>query len=159
MVDQLIKSFLVFNLILIMSCSKSKPHNKEKSIVVDSLITLTIKNIKIKVELANTPEKRALGLMYRKQLDWNSGMLFVFEQEGIYPFWMKFTQIPLSIAFISRDNVIIDILEMVPNQEEIRYSPSEAFIAALEMNKGWFMENGIKIGDTIYGIPCSPKKN
>ncbi|MEO0077233.1 MAG: DUF192 domain-containing protein, partial [candidate division WOR-3 bacterium] len=97
-----------------MSCSKPKQHNEGKPMVADSLITLTIKNIKIKVELANTPEKRALGLMHRKQLDWNSGMLFIFEQEGIYPFWMKFTQIPLSIAFISRDNVILDILEMVP---------------------------------------------
>lgn len=153
MVNALIKLFSVINFVLIMSCSKPKPLNERKPMVTDSLITLTIKNIKIKVELADTPEKRALGLMHRKQLDWNSGMLFIFEQEGIYPFWMKFTQIPLSIAFISRDNIILDILEMVPNQAEIRYSPSEAFIAALEMNKGWFMENGIKIGDTIYGIP------
>ena len=86
-------------------------------------------------------------------MDWVSGMLFIFEREGIYPFWMKFTQIPLSIAYLDRDNVIIDILEMVPNQEVIRYSPSVPFIAALEMNQGWFMKHSINIGDTIYGIP------
>lgn len=116
-------------------------------------ITLRIKNKEIQVELADTPEKRALGLMFRQNLEENSGMLFVFEREGIYPFWMKNTRIPLSIAFIDKNNVIIDILEMVPNQEVIRYSPSIPFIAALEMNRGWFLRNGINIGDTVYGIP------
>ncbi|MCX8015640.1 MAG: DUF192 domain-containing protein [candidate division WOR-3 bacterium] len=156
-----IKLLFVFVVIFIMTtCSKPKSANvREKLIATDSLIELKIRSIKINVEVANTPEKRALGLMYRTQLDWNKGMLFIFEREGIYPFWMKSTQIPLSIAFVNRNNVIIDILEMVPNQEEIRYSPSEPFVYALEMNKGWFMENGIKIGDTIYGIPKSKEKN
>ncbi len=116
-------------------------------------ITLKIKDKEIEVELANTPEKRALGLMFRQSLEENSGMLFVFDKEGIYPFWMKNTGIPLSIAYIDKKSVIIDILEMIPNQEVIRYSPSMPFIAALEMNQGWFLRNGINIGDTVYGIP------
>lgn len=114
---------------------------------------LIIKDKKIQVEVADTEEKRALGLMFRQNLEENSGMLFIFEKKGIYPFWMKNTGIPLSIAFIDENDVIIDILEMVPNQEVITYSPTEPFLMALEMNHGWFAENSINIGDTIYGIP------
>ncbi len=145
----------IFILIFSLStCSKSKPAKPTgKTNELNGRIILTIKDQKIKVEVADTPEERALGLMFRQELDENTGMLFIFEQEGIYPFWMKFTQIPLSIAYIDNDNIIIDIIEMVPNQEEIRYSPSVPFIYALEMNQGWFAKNDINIGDTIYGIP------
>jgi uncharacterized membrane protein (UPF0127 family) len=114
---------------------------------------IKIKDKKIQVEVADTDEKRALGLMFRQNLEENSGMLFIFEKKGIYPFWMKNTGIPLSIAFIDENDVIIDILEMVPNQEVITYSPTEPFLVALEMNHGWFAENSINKGDTIYGIP------
>ena len=146
---------IFFILILVLTgCSKPKSSKGiEKSNKPENTVELLIKGNKIKVEVANSPEQRALGLMFRKDMDWDSGMLFIFEREGIYPFWMKFTQIPLSIAYLDRDNVIIGILEMVPNQEVIRYSPSEPFLKALEMNQGWFMKHSINIGDTIYGIP------
>lgn len=145
---------VITSFLLLSACSKAKsPKKQMKSNESENKIEIVIKGNKIKVEVANSPEQRALGLMFRKDMDWDSGMLFIFEREGIYPFWMKFTQIPLSIAYLDRDNVIIDILEMVPNQEVIRYSPSVPFIAALEMNQGWFMKHSINIGDTIYGIP------
>lgn len=135
-------------------CSKVKtPKTELETKKTENKIELIIKDKKVEVELAKTPEQRALGLMFRKQMDWNSGMLFIFEEKGIYPFWMKNTGLPLSIAFIDKNDVVIDILEMVPNQEVIRYSPSMPFIAALEMNQGWFVENQVNIGDTIYGIP------
>lgn len=147
--------FVLFVIICqLFSCAKTKPAKpEEKTKDTDKKVELVIKDKKIKVEIAKTPEERALGLMFRQELEENSGMLFVFEQEGIYPFWMKFTQIPLSIAYIDNGYVIIDIIEMVPNQEEIRYSPSIPFKYALEMNQGWFARNGINIGDTVYGIP------
>jgi uncharacterized membrane protein (UPF0127 family) len=139
---------------LLISCSKIKsPKTQVASKESDNKIELVINGNKIRVELAKTLEERALGLMFRKLMDWDSGMLFIFEEEGFYPFWMKFTHLPLSIAYINRDDIIIDIIEMVPNQEEIRYSPSVPYIVALEMNQGWFIEHSVNIGDTIYGIP------
>jgi uncharacterized membrane protein (UPF0127 family) len=139
---------------LVILCSKVKTQRTElSSKKSDNTIILNIKDKKIEVEVAKTEEERALGLMYRKSLNWNSGMLFLFEQETNTPFWMKNTYIPLSIAFIDKNNVIIDILEMTPNQEAILYAPSRSYLKALEMNRGWFLENGIKVGDTIYGIP------
>jgi uncharacterized membrane protein (UPF0127 family) len=137
----------------LIACSKLKPSKTTDKKNTDNRIELIIKDQKIRVEVAKTPEERALGLMFRQELGENTGMLFIFEQAGIYPFWMKFTNIPLSIAYIDQNDVIIDIIEMVPNQEEIRYSPTVPFICALEMNQGWFTEHSINIGDEILGIP------
>ena len=147
--------FAVTITVLLLLYFKAKSPNTEQEIVKKSekKTELTIKDKKIAVEIADTEEKRALGLMFRQNLEENSGMLFIFEKKGMYPFWMKNTGIPLSIAFIDENDVIIDVLEMVPNQEVITYSPTEPFLVALEMNHGWFPENSIKIGDTIYGIP------
>lgn len=136
------------------SCASSNNSSQDKvKTQTQQLIELRVKNKKIKVELAKTPEERAKGLMERNFLAEDSGMLFIFEEAGIYPFWMKNTKIPLSIAFINEDKVIIEIMEMVPNQDIIHYAPTQMFRYALEMNQGWFLKNGINIGDTIWGIP------
>lgn len=93
------------------------------------------------------------GLMYRSMLAPDQGMLFVFEQEGIYPFYMKDTKIPLSIAFINHNGIIIDIQQMTPFDEQTEHYPDKPFLFALETNQGWFFERGIKIGDTVFGLP------
>ncbi len=80
-------------------------------------------------------------------------MLFVFETEGSHPFWMKNTLIPLSIAFITRDSLITDILEMAPLDTATPYVSSTPARYALEMNSGWFQSHGIKPGDTVRGLP------
>lgn len=146
--------FILLLLSFMLFCSKAKPPKTETvPPKLENKIILTIKDKKIEVEVARTEEERALGLMYRKNLDWNKGMIFIFNEETDTPFWMKNTYLPLNIAFINKNNVIIDILEMIPNQETILYAPTQKYQKALEMNRGWFFENGIRIGDTIYGIP------
>ena len=90
--------------------------------------------------------------MFRTSLAPDSGMLFIFEKEAFRYFWMKNTHIPLSIAYISRNSVIIDILEMAP-EDTTRYPSSGPAIYVLEMNAGWFQTAGIKPGDTVFGIP------
>jgi len=150
----LVLSAIVIAAVLLLYFKAKSPKSEQEILKKSEKKTeLTIKDKKISVEVADTEEKRALGLMFRQNLEENSGMLFIFEKKGIYPFWMKNTGIPLSIAYIDENNVIIDILEMVPNQEVITYSPTEPFLVALEMNHGWFAENSINKGDTIYGIP------
>lgn len=133
-------------------CASSNKSSQDKVKTQTQLIELRVKNKKIKVELAKNPEERAKGLMERNFLAEDNGMLFIFEEAGIYPFWMKNTKIPLSIAFINEDKVIIEIMEMVPNQDVIHYAPTQMFRYALEMNQGWFLKNGISVGDTIWGI-------
>src|SRR3989344_7461514 len=72
----------------------------------------------VNVEVSDSPEERARGLMYRESLGENEGMLFIFEDEEIYPFWMKNTLILLDIIWISSDLIIVDIKKVVPCAEE-----------------------------------------
>jgi len=107
-----------------------------------------VKGYKLIAEVAETPQEREMGLMYRKYMPDSVGMLFVFEREGYYPFWMKNTYIPLSIAFISSDSVIVDIQKMYPMDLRSIW-PLKPFQFALEVNQGWFEKRGIKPGDTV----------
>jgi hypothetical protein len=111
-------------------------------------IPLYIKSKEIRVEVAKTPEERGKGLMGRKHLGKDEGMLFIFETEDYHGFWMKDTLIPLSIAFIDREGCIVKITDMKPLMLE-SHSPPKPILYSLEMNKGWFSENGIKAGDIV----------
>ncbi len=107
-----------------------------------------IKGVKIKMEIAATPAEREMGLMFRDSLPENQGMLFVFDREEPLSFWMKNTKIPLSIAFLDRDFVIVDIQKMEPLSETTHISARPAMYA-LEVNQGFFEKHGIGIGDTL----------
>ena len=111
-------------------------------------IPLYIKGKEIWVEVAKTPEERAQGLMGRKHLNKDEGMVFIFETEDTHGFWMKNTLLPLSIAFIDRSGQIVTITDMKPLTLE-SHAPSKPILYALEMKKGWFSANGIKVGDRV----------
>jgi uncharacterized membrane protein (UPF0127 family) len=111
-------------------------------------IPIYIKSKEIWVEVAKTPEERTHGLMGRKHLGKDEGMLFVFEREDYHGFWMKDTQIPLSIAFIDKEGRIVRITDMNPLTLET-HTPPQPILYALEMKKGWFSASGIKVGDII----------
>jgi uncharacterized membrane protein (UPF0127 family) len=111
-------------------------------------VPLYIKNKEIWVEVAKTPEERAMGLMGRTHLGKDEGMLFIFETEGYHSFWMKNTLIPLAIAFIDKEYKIVKISEMKPLTLG-SHTPSQPILYALEMEKGWFSSNGVKLGDVV----------
>jgi uncharacterized protein len=108
------------------------------------------------VEVANQEATRETGLMFRHEMDWDNGMLFVFDDSAQRYFWMKNTLIPLSIAFIDDKGTILNILEMPPQTEQTfpSYGPAKF---ALEMNAGWFTKNGLKAGDVVEGVLTAPK--
>lgn len=104
--------------------------------------------ISVLAEIAVNPEDRNHGFMERKNIPQGTGMLFVFENDQILNFWMKNTPTPLSIAYISKDGKIKDILDMQPfsladvsSSSYVRY--------ALEVPQGWFKKNGIAVGDVV----------
>ena len=111
--------------------------------------TMNIKGHILNVELAAIPSARHCGLSYRERLPQNQGMLFVYPDAGPRTFWMKDTQIPLSIAFLDDSGKIINIYNMVPNQTDEHYTSSRPAKYALEVNQGWFQAHGIEIGDTL----------
>jgi uncharacterized membrane protein (UPF0127 family) len=115
-------------------------------------ITLGIGTHVIRAEVAATPAARRLGLMHRKALCANCGMLFVYETPARDGFWMKNTLLPLSIAFIDADGRIINIAEMQPATLELHYPQGDAQYV-LEMGGGWFRARGIRPGDRVQGLP------
>jgi len=117
----------------------------------DALVDLTINGKRVRVEIADTPDSRSLGLMHRNELGRDSGMLFVFSSPNRQSFWMKDTHVPLSIAYIDEIGKILNIENMVPKALSQVLSTGPASFA-LEMNRGWFDHNGIRSGDYIYGL-------
>jgi len=111
-------------------------------------IPLYVKDKTIHVEVARTEEEQARGLMGRRSLGKDEGMLFVYERDVYHGFWMKNTLIPLSIAFIDKSGRILAILDMEPLTLDI-HMPPRAFRYALEMNKGWFETHRIQVGDFV----------
>ena len=106
------------------------------------------KKVEVRVEVADDPFEQARGLMHRTALGKNRGMLFVFPGEEERSFWMRDTLIPLSIAYIDSRGRITDILDMKPlDDKPPHYVSSEPVQYALEVNQGFFEEQGVKVGD------------
>jgi uncharacterized protein len=106
---------------------------------------------KIIVEIADSPEERSQGLMFREDLCANCGMFFIFEQEGMHGFWMKNTLIPLDIMFINGELIIVDIISADPCIAEDcdTYVPRAQALYVLELNKGHAEEHNFDIGDQV----------
>jgi hypothetical protein len=116
------------------------------------VITLQIGHETIQTEVASTPASQQLGLMFRKSMPNDAGMLFVFDQKAGHCFWMRNTELPLAIAFIDDDGKIVNIDEMKPQTDD-NHCPSRAVRYALEMNTGWFSQHQIAAGQVVAGLP------
>lgn len=104
--------------------------------------------VEVRVEIADSPDEQAKGLMNRERLGEDRGMLFVFPDEQIRSFWMKNTLIPLSIAYIDSEGRIIDLQEMKARDDQLpHYVSAEPARYALEVNQGFFEERGVEVGD------------
>jgi uncharacterized membrane protein (UPF0127 family) len=106
----------------------------------------------IQAEFAKSPDERSTGLMFRRSMGTNDGMLFVFEQAGQQCFWMKNTLLPLSAAFIADDGTVLNIEDMKPQTLDSHCSTKPVRFV-LEMNQGWFAKRGIKPGSRLQGAP------
>jgi uncharacterized protein len=106
----------------------------------------------IRAQVAQSPEQRQVGLMFRREMPANEGMLFVFEAPSPQCFWMRNTLLPLSIAFLADDGTVVNVEEMQPQTDDSHCS-AKPVRYALEMNKGWFDRRGIKPGTRITGGP------
>ena len=107
------------------------------------------KKIIFNVEIAKTIEERRSGLMYRKKLLNNEGMLFIFPREKIIQLWMKNTYIPLDVIFISENKVIVDIKKNMEKLSETIVKSKVKSRYALEFNAGLINKLDIEIGDKV----------
>ena len=130
--------------------------------------TIKVGNKTLKVKLAITPAQQRQGLMNVQgmgptKLPKDEGMLFIYRREEILSFWMKNTSLPLSIAFIDKNNIITEIRDMEPmGMDRVRSAKPAQY--ALEVNQGWFTKNNVKVGakvkfgfGRIIGISIQPK--
>ncbi len=106
-------------------------------------------NLPLDIEIPVTSGERKLGLMFRESLNYNSGMFFIFDEVGRPAFHMQNTSIPLDIAFIREDGIVESIKPLEPFTLE-RVSAEGDVLYALEVNRGWFAENNVEVGDQIF---------
>ena len=111
----------------------------------------------LSAQVAQTPEQRQIGLMFRKEMPQAEGMLFVFEQPSQQCFWMKNTMLPLTAAFVADDGTIVNLEDMKPQTTESHCSLKPVRYV-LEMNQGWFAKKGIKAGFKLAGQPFDAAK-
>jgi uncharacterized protein len=119
--------------------------------------TLTIGEVSISVEVADSPEERHNGLMFRDELGADAGMLFVYPDPQPRSFWMENTTIPLSIAYLDDKGTILNIEDMRPLTRDGVRSAGPA-LYALEVNRGWFESHQVKPGQAVTGLPAPSKE-
>ncbi len=149
---QIIRTTVLLYLLAAMSATWAEPVPSTK------ISTLRIGTHLIQAEIVDTQQSRERGLMQRTHLCEHCGMLFVFEEAAKHGFWMKNTPLPLSIAFINAQGMIINIAEMQANTTTTHRAQEDA-LYALEMNQGWFALRGIKRGDAVQGYKQFANKN
>lgn len=148
--------FWLISLLAWVGCGEKK--GGEVSAFALPVITLEIAGNKVQVEVADTPQTMASGLMHRKSMPENAGMLFVFASERQASFWMRNTYIPLDIAYLDRAGRVKEIHSAQPLNESPIVSASTQIAYALEMNQGWFANRGIPPGTAIKGLPAFPPR-
>jgi uncharacterized membrane protein (UPF0127 family) len=112
---------------------------------------------RINLQLARSEQERETGLMYVANLPPDNGMLFVYTAPSTEGYWMYHTLVPLSIAWIDKDGTIVDIQDMprLNNPDDVQeaagtvYTPSGSYWYALEVNQGWFVQNGVGVGQKM----------
>ena len=114
---------------------------------------LKIGDHKLIVEVAETPGEQALGLMNRESLPTDRGMIFVFEEPKRASFWMRNTSIPLDLAFLDSEGLILEVYPLVPFEETPVESKSQKVAYAIETNRDWFSSRGLKPGIKVQGLP------
>jgi len=137
-------AFTLMGLIFLLSCSKPELRPLK--------IETSTKTVHYNVEVAQTQKELEKGLMYRKHLALNSGMIFLFDDTHPQPIamWMKNTYISLDMLFLSKDFSIIGIAQNTQPMSLKIIRPTKEYVAAVvELNAGEVKKHGIKVGDKI----------
>ena len=117
------------------------------------ITNLSVGGKTIHAEIADEEHERAAGLMFRKELADDAGMLFIMPQTGPVAFWMRNTELPLTIAYMAPNGAIMELHDLEPFNERPVPSSFPHIAYALEMPRGWFTKNNIWPGERVLGLP------
>jgi len=112
--------------------------------------------VRVRVEVVNTPAARDRGLMHRKKLPADAGMLFVFPKQEVLEFWMKDTLIPLDMIFLDRDRKVVGVVENAKPLTEDARGVGKPSIYVLEVNAGFASKHGVGAGTTAEFVAVPP---
>lgn len=159
------RAALLFALLLVLATSACTAQDGNKSArlqdkelglnaetIDDGKVSIKLAGNEYRIAYADTHSERQLGLMYRRKMCDDCGMLFKFDNARIANIWMKNTYIPLDLAYITEQGEIVDIFQLTPH--DLTSVPSSSSVLyALEMNQGWFAKKGIRVGDKVEMLP------
>ncbi|MEO7932052.1 MAG: DUF192 domain-containing protein [Chthoniobacterales bacterium] len=151
---RLLLSFLLGSSIALSACHEKAPAASSAFALKTS--QLTIGKEKVTAEIADTPETMQTGLMYRRTMPDDHGMIFVFPELRRASFWMHNTNLPLDIAYLDRTGRVREIHAATPLDDTPIPSATADMAYALEMNQGWFQKHGLKPGVSVQGLPPFP---
>lgn len=145
-----IRWLIILGSLLFLNCAQGS-QNTEKEKIEFSKKKISINKVLLIVEVAETSEQHGRGLMYREKLPENQGMIFIFPDSAFRSFWMKNTYIDLSIGFFDESKRLFQVLDMkassVMQKDFSNYNSNSPAKYALEVPKGWFERNKVKVGD------------
>tara|TARA_B100001013_G_C24510358_1_gene402735 strand:+ start:287 stop:811 length:525 start_codon:yes stop_codon:yes gene_type:complete len=132
--------------ILLLGCNRQDSSNIITPLGPDHYFDIAIEDKLIRLQLAVEAEELRRGLMYRKNMSENEGMIFLYTKPQRMSFWMRNTSFPLDVGFISSDGVLQEFYPLYPYDETTVVSRSDELQYALELNQGWFQKNNINRG-------------
>ena len=128
---------------------------RDEKPAADKRLMLEVNGHALRVTVARTPAERSMGLMFATKLGKDDGMLFIYPEAAVSAMWMKNTNIPLSVAFLDEQGVIINIEDMQPQTLDAHPSKAPAKYS-IETNLGWFKQHGAGPGMKVTGPEKAP---
>lgn len=141
-----LRAAALLSLIALTGCSRAASDSGAPVKTVEDRFAIRIGDHTVQMQIAAQPAEMQKGLMYRKTMGADEGMLFVYDSPQQMGFWMRNTVLPLDIGFISPDGELKEIYAMYPLDERTVSSHGRNLQFALEMNQGWYARAGVKPG-------------
>lgn len=136
-------------LLLAAGCGAKAPEGSASPKTVADYFVITVGDQKVRMQLAVSPSEMERGLMERRDLAPDEGMLFIYRTPGALSFWMHDTPTALDIGFFTRDGVLAEVYPLLPFDEKPVSARGREMKFALEMNQNWFRDNGLRPGSRL----------
>jgi hypothetical protein len=138
--------FVLTSIALLTACGGDADRKNQTDKTVEDRFPIKVGERTVQMQIAALPEEMQNGLMHRKSMGEDEGMLFIFAAPQKLGFWMRNTEIPLNIGYFDSTGVLKETYEMYPHDERSVSSHSSTLQFALEMNQGWYQRAGVKAG-------------